>query len=154
MGPRGSTEWHGWVIEGRTDEGTIKTPKWQELSTDKEDFIGDKEHRGAEGNFAERGDGRQYLRAESVTSFPPSIRGQVRDMKRPQDYSSPDSDTDEFIDVGQEDSFWWASRRNGQLCWDRDQSQHVEGRPCEALYTEIIPVQVGNVHFNSQTELC
>eukprot|EP00066_Takifugu_rubripes_P029166 XP_011618432.1 PREDICTED: hairy/enhancer-of-split related with YRPW motif-like protein [Takifugu rubripes] len=26
-------------------------------------------------------------------------------MKRPQDYSSPDSDTDEFIDVGQEDSF-------------------------------------------------
>lgn len=31
---------------------------------------------------------------------------QVRDMKRPQDYSSPDSDTDEFIDVGQEDGFW------------------------------------------------
>ncbi|CAF99454.1 unnamed protein product [Tetraodon nigroviridis] len=27
-------------------------------------------------------------------------------MKRPQDYSSPDSDTDEFIDVGQEDGFW------------------------------------------------
>ncbi|XP_013883511.1 hairy/enhancer-of-split related with YRPW motif-like protein [Austrofundulus limnaeus] len=26
-------------------------------------------------------------------------------MKRPHDYSSPDSDTDEFIDVGQEDSF-------------------------------------------------
>ncbi|KAM9738523.1 LOW QUALITY PROTEIN: hairy/enhancer-of-split related with YRPW motif-like protein [Menidia menidia] len=26
-------------------------------------------------------------------------------MKRPQDYSSPDSDTDEFIDVGQEDGY-------------------------------------------------
>lgn len=31
------------------------------------------------------------------------------DMKRPHDYSSPDSDTDEFIDVGQEDGYWWAS---------------------------------------------
>lgn len=29
-----------------------------------------------------------------------------RAMKRPHDYSSPDSDTDEFIDVGQEDGFW------------------------------------------------
>lgn len=39
-----------------------------------------------------------------------SIRaGQFGDMKRPHDYSSPDSDTDEFIDVGQEDSYWWAS---------------------------------------------
>lgn len=35
--------------------------------------------------------------------------GKGKDMKRPHDYSSPDSDTDEFIDVGQEDSFWWAS---------------------------------------------
>lgn len=35
---------------------------------------------------------------------------QDKDMKRPHDYSSPDSDTDEFIDVGQEDSFWWASQ--------------------------------------------
>lgn len=28
------------------------------------------------------------------------------EMKRPHDYSSPDSDTDELIDVGQEDGFW------------------------------------------------
>lgn len=42
-------------------------------------------------------------------SIQPSLAGIEEDpvaMKRPHDYSSPDSDTDELIDVGQEDGYW------------------------------------------------
>ncbi len=40
-------------------------------------------------------------------------------MKRPHDYSSPDSDTDEPIDVGQEDSYWWELSVYIVLCAQR-----------------------------------
>ncbi|KAG7245141.1 hypothetical protein INR49_023707 [Caranx melampygus] len=48
----------------------------------------------------------QILQSIIHSSVCSSIQtGRCRDMKRPHDYSSPDSDTDEFIDVGQEDSY-------------------------------------------------
>lgn len=69
MGPRGSTEWQRWVIEGRTDEETIKTHHWQEVSADDEDFIGDKEQRGTEGNFVWRETVTRTPRTEGAASF-------------------------------------------------------------------------------------
>lgn len=144
MGPRGSSEWQCWVIEGRTDEETIKTHKWQEVSTDKEDFIGAREQRGTEGNFVQRETVTSTSKQREQPHFSPSSLSlrQLGNMKRPQDYSSPDSDTDEFIDVGQEDSFWWASWSKLQLSWDKNRNKRDQMLCCVTHFTlRIIPVK-------------
>lgn len=132
-----------------------KTDKWQEGSADKKDFKGDKKQRGTEEKLCWEGrrspvpPSRGSGRTSAHQVFPPSIWGQVRDMKRPQDYSSPDSDTDEFIDVGQEDSFWWASWRKLQLFGGKNHSKHIQGQLNEAFYTKMNPSPVVKPAFSA-----
>lgn len=64
----------------------------------------------------------------SIDSTSPS-RDRGVAMKRPHDYSSPDSDTEELIDVGQEDSYWWGPGVYNVLSGDdTGVSLHVELR--------------------------
>ena len=114
--------------------------KWQEVTKDNEAFISRSvrgtewgAHRVSTSSRGETVDGVLPPRSRESgwqdrpdpsvhhPSIHPSIHqsrrwGRVKDMKRPHDYSSPDSDTDEFIDVGQEDSFWWASANHTWGC--------------------------------------
>lgn len=110
--------------------------KWQEVTKDNGALISNRakqaESEGHSG-WVPHPEGDSLQAAERITnkiiqpdpSVPqPSIislhhssqQGRGREMKRPHDYSSPDSDTDEFIDVGQEDSYWWASFNHTWVC--------------------------------------
>ena len=98
--------------------------KWREVTKDDKAFISNRERerereRESEGHTGVQCVTRPALILQSIVhpSIHPSILcGRSRDMKRPHDYSSPDSDTDEFIDVGQEDGFWWASANHSWVC--------------------------------------
>lgn len=97
MGPRGLIEWRHWLAQNRTEDTwrriySRNTHKWQQVTRDHKAFISKRDREGS-----------------SIRPSPPAQRAE---MKRPHDYSSPDSDTDEFIDVGQEDSYWWASAKH------------------------------------------
>lgn len=137
MGPWGLIKWHHWLTERkrkkedawRTDNSENNKHEWQEVTKDNRALISNRAreaesdgHAGwvlhPEGDFLKR-QRQEPTRSSSQTCQSPrpsvisrhrsSQWGRGREMKRPHDYSSPDSDTDEFIDVGQEDSYWWAS---------------------------------------------
>lgn len=108
------------------------THKWQEVTKDNKAFISNSareaESEGHTGWELHPEGRRSWLRAaeraaDRITQIHqsiihPSVQP-VREganMKRPHDYSSPDSDTDEFIDVGQEDGYWWASANHTWGC--------------------------------------
>ncbi len=77
---------------------------------------------------------RSSLTAPSIQQSLARIEDPVA-MKRPHDYSSPDSDTDELIDVGQEDSYWWGLWVYIVLCAQRGWYMAVSSCTCRAHTT-------------------
>lgn len=122
----GSAESQRGKKKGREDSRRNKEDKWQEVTQRIQAFISEwKRVRGALGERRQRrrvSERKRESASGNILQIPSVHQLSIHsgDMKRPHDYSSPDSDTDEFIDVGQEDGFWWAS-------WGRHVKNDLKG---------------------------